>query len=73
MKFNFNDVVRLAVDIPESKLLKGTIGVVLIEFSDPMQAYEVEFANENGETLAQIAVLPEQIEHVNVTAERSNR
>ena len=62
MKFRGNDVVELVDDIPADSLSKGTIGVVVMGFVEPEEAYEVEFCNENGETIAQIALRPYQIE-----------
>jgi len=62
MTFKINDVVVLRVDIPEEALRKGSKGVVVEEFSEPTKAYEIEFCNDLGETLAQVALLPSQIE-----------
>jgi hypothetical protein len=61
MSFKINDTVRLLVDFPEDALSKGTIGVVVMEYTKPEEAYEVEFCNDKGETIAQIAVRPTQI------------
>ncbi len=61
MKFRINDVVRLVVDVPNEGLAMNSIGVVVAEFKEPLEAYEVEFANDAGETVAQLALLPEQI------------
>jgi len=64
MYFKMNDVVRLLDDLPTDGLLKGALGVVVAEFSDPVEAYEVEFCNEDGDTIVQTALLPVQIELV---------
>lgn len=64
MRFKINDVVRLLDDQPAEGLLKGALGVVVAEFSDPVEAYEVEFCNEDGDTVVQAALLPIQIELV---------
>jgi hypothetical protein len=56
------DAVRLAVDLPEEGLVAGAIGTVLDVFTDPALAYEVEFADSDGRTLAELALLPSQLE-----------
>ncbi len=58
------DIVRLKYDLPEEKLRKGMTGVIIDVFDDPVLGYEVEFTNENGETITEIALEPNQIEHV---------
>jgi hypothetical protein len=44
------DVIELLVDVPESNLKAGDRGAVVEKYGD--RAYEVEFANSKGETLA---------------------
>lgn len=61
MTFKINDAVRLVVDLPSEGLARGAVGVVVAEFTEPTQAYEIEFANAEGETIAQLALLPDQI------------
>ncbi|MBI3898835.1 MAG: DUF4926 domain-containing protein [Gammaproteobacteria bacterium] len=61
MNFKINDTVRLLTDIPGEGLAKGALGVVVAEFSEPEEAYEIEFSDADGETVAQIALLPTQI------------
>ncbi len=52
------DVVELLSDIPEQGLNAGMQGTIVeCHASD---AYEVEFVNESGETLALLALMPEQ-------------
>lgn len=58
------DVVRLIKDLPAKNLRRGLIGVVIDVLANPTLAYEVEFTNESGETLAEIAVEPEYLELV---------
>jgi hypothetical protein len=62
MSIEINDCVRLVVDLPDHDLYKGRLGVVVAEFLHPEHAYEVEFSDEEGETIAQIALLPKQFE-----------
>lgn len=52
------DVVELLVDLPEHSLLAGTQGAIVECYGD--RAYEVEFADDQGETLALCTLSPEQ-------------
>jgi hypothetical protein len=56
------DLVRLAVDLPDEGLHAGAIGTVLEVFTDPTLAYKVEFADCNGQTLAELALCPSQLD-----------
>lgn len=56
------DVVRLAVDLPDEGLQAGAIGTVVEIFDTPQRAYEVEFADDSGATIAQLALEPGQLE-----------
>jgi hypothetical protein len=60
MKPKINDTVQLTESLPEENLATGSIGVVVFEFSVPEEAYEIEFSNERGETIAQVALRPNQ-------------
>lgn len=57
------DVVQLVVDIPEEGLRSGMTGTVVDLYEDP-PAYEVEFSDTEGHTLALLALRPEQIRPV---------
>lgn len=61
-KFEVGDAVILAKDLPEKGLNAGQIGAVVLEFTEPALAYETEFTDQDGRMLAQVALLPEQIE-----------
>jgi len=52
------DVIDLTVDIPEHGLQAGMQGTILE--CHPGEAYEVEFTDERGETLAWLALHPHQ-------------
>jgi len=52
------DVVELIVDIPEQGLYAGVQGTIVE--CHPDAAYEVEFADEHGETLALLALRQHQ-------------
>jgi hypothetical protein len=58
------DVVRLVADLPEEGLRAGIAGTVVEIFEQPTVAYEVEFTDDDGRTVAQVALRPEQIELV---------
>ncbi|TBW45047.1 DUF4926 domain-containing protein [Marinobacter halodurans] len=61
MSFKINDAVILKEGIPEEGLKAGAVGVVVAEFSEPNEAYEIEFLDDDGDLLAQLALLPEQL------------
>ena len=51
------DMVELIVDIPDKNLRAGAQGTVVHCHDD--HAYEIEFTNDEGETLDFLALLPE--------------
>jgi hypothetical protein len=57
MKPELYDVVELLVDLPERNLQAGMQGTILEDYGT---AYEVEFANSQGETIEHLALKPEQ-------------
>lgn len=59
--FDDLDTVKLLEDIPEHGLHIGQVGTVLEVFSRPSPAYLVEFCNNDGETIATIPLLKDQI------------
>ncbi|MCE0489998.1 DUF4926 domain-containing protein [Pantoea sp. Mb-10] len=61
MSFTPFDVVTLRVDLPGEKLYRGMQGVVIDIYEEPEKAYEVEFCDDEGNTISQIALLPDQI------------
>ena len=50
------DVVKLTEDFPHEGLQKGQMGTIVTLFETPEVAYEVEFANEQGETIREVAL-----------------
>lgn len=58
IKSGLFDVVELRVDIPESELQAGDRGAIIEKYN--ARAYEVEFTNSQGETLALPTLSPEQ-------------
>jgi hypothetical protein len=55
------DVVTLVEDLPEEGLRAGSTGTIVHVFDRPQRAYEVEFLDEDGSTIATAALLPGQI------------
>ena len=56
------DVVILQVDLPEEGLSKGMRGTIVAVLDVPQAAYEVEFCNANGETIAELALTTDQLQ-----------
>ena len=52
------------VDLPDEGLSAGAVGAVVHVFEKPSLAYEVEFADEDGRTIAQLPLTPGQIQKV---------
>lgn len=61
MKFSLFDVVVLAEDLPDEGLRAGMNGAVVDIYTQPREAYEVEFCDPAGRTLALLALLPDQL------------
>jgi hypothetical protein len=59
MDIKLLDTVALTVDLPEEGLSRGLVGTVVEVF--PSGDYEVEFTDEDGRTVAQLALQPDQI------------
>ena len=65
MKFLDNDSIVLINDFKSEKLQKGSIGTVVMVYTNPIEAYEVEFVNNDGEVVAQIVLLPNEMKKYN--------
>jgi len=55
------DVVELAIELPEEGLAEGRIGTIVHVFEKPNLAYEVEFTDDGGRTVAQLPLTPDQL------------
>jgi hypothetical protein len=64
MNMKLLDRVRLLRDIPLRNLKRGMTGTIVEVFDKPNRAYEGEFSDENGVTVAQLALQPSEIELV---------
>lgn len=60
--FKDSDVVVAKSDHPEQKILAGQVGTVVCCFTAPNEAYEVEFLGEDGKPVAQLTLLPDELE-----------
>ena len=63
MKFKEYDTVRIIRDCEEG-VKKGEIGVVLMVFQEPQEAYEVEVLDEDGNFKIECALLADDLELV---------
>jgi hypothetical protein len=57
------DVVRLRRPLPNHDLVEGSVGAVVMVFDNPL-AYEVEFCDQDGVTLALLTLVEEDLEKV---------
>jgi hypothetical protein len=64
MAFEEHDVVRLVRSLPEHGLTAGATGAVVHVYDDPSEAYEVEFIEPDGNTIALVTVRPDELELV---------
>ena len=61
---DINDVVELKADLPNENLIEGMRGVIVMVFDEPTLAYEVEFCDNKGETITEIALEPKFLREV---------
>ncbi|QQA74541.1 DUF4926 domain-containing protein [Pectobacterium parmentieri] len=54
--YSLFDVISLKNDLPEEGLKKGMLGAIVHIYNEPSPAYEIEFCDDNGETLACITL-----------------
>lgn len=67
MKVKLLDVVELVVDMPDRGLRVGALGTIVDVYEDPRLAYEVEFDDGAGYTIAIFAVEPDQVRLADIT------
>lgn len=65
MKFSECDTVILTNDYKNEGLKKGDVGAILMVYTEPNEAYEVEFIDSDGNIKAQIVLRPNEIEKYN--------
>jgi hypothetical protein len=61
---NLLDVVAVLEEMPKEELRAGMRGTVVDIHRSPCLAYEVEFCDDQGRTIALVALLPSQVELV---------
>ncbi|MCL6329034.1 DUF4926 domain-containing protein [Pectobacterium carotovorum subsp. carotovorum] len=54
--YSLFDVISLKNDLPEEGLKKGMLGAIVHIYNELPPAYEIEFCDDNGETLACITL-----------------
>lgn len=62
MTFKEFDVVRLLTKVSECAVDVGAVGTVVCVLVSPSEAYEVEFVDSSGRTVAICTLGPDQIE-----------
>jgi hypothetical protein len=60
------ELVVPLIGFPEEGIREGQVGTVVHVFTDPSEAYLVEFANENGETIAMVTSEPRKLARQNL-------
>ena len=66
MTFRLYQEIELQTTLPALGLSVGARGVIVDEYHAPYHAYEIEFVNEDGETIGCASVRPEQIAEAHV-------
>lgn len=56
------DIITLIIDMPKNNLKNGMKGTIIDTYSQPYEAYEVEFCEGEGRTVAQLALTLDQFE-----------
>jgi len=60
--YSILDVVVLIEDIPGEELRAGMKGAIIEVHNQPVEGYEVEFCDEQGRTVAQLALSSDQFQ-----------
>ena len=60
--YSLFDVVVLIEDIPEEGLRAGMKGAIIKIYSQPVEGYEIEFCDEQGRTVSQLALSSNQFQ-----------
>lgn len=61
---DLDDVVEVVHDLPDEKVTAGMVGTIVHVFHEPRLAYEVEFSDTDGQTVAMLPLTPDQIRPV---------
>ncbi|MEQ9844047.1 DUF4926 domain-containing protein [Pectobacterium brasiliense] len=57
--YSLFDVISLKDDLPEEGLKKGMLGTIVHIYDELSLAYDIEFCDDNGETLAWNTLTPD--------------
>ncbi|MFW5406921.1 DUF4926 domain-containing protein [Pectobacterium carotovorum] len=57
--YSLFDVISLKNALPEEGLKKGMLGAIVHIYNEPSPEYEIEFCDDNGDTLACITLTPD--------------
>lgn len=63
MRFSEYDTVKIIKDAGNGAK-RGDIGTILMVFTEPSEAYEVEIVNADGTSKAQYTLLPNELERI---------
>lgn len=58
---NLFDLVTVLADHPEEGVGRGSVGTIVHVFDQPRRAHEVEFVDDDGDSVATLTLRPEQI------------
>lgn len=64
MQYSLLEVVQLQQDFPNLSLFRGSTGTIVDAYIDPHEAYEVEFCDHRGVTIALLTLRPEQLRSI---------
>lgn len=64
MQYSILEVVQLQQDFPNCSLCRGSTGTVIDTYMAPHEAYEVEFCDDRGVTIALLTLRPEQLRSI---------
>lgn len=62
MRPNTLDTIKILRPLPEEGVEAGAVGVIIAIFDDPDEAYEVEFSDEEGRSVAQVVLQREDFD-----------
>ncbi len=65
--YDLLETVIATVDLPEQQVLNGDLGTIVEVYTDPDNAYEVEFVNPDGTTRALLTLGPQELRRLEPT------
>ena len=64
MQYSLLEVVQLQQDFPNISLFRGSTGTIIYTYMSPHEAYEVEFCDDRGVTIALLTLRSEQLRSI---------